>query len=161
MSGLKVSQTRVVVSMVACLLTQPSHLFAEEGAAGVVVVERLEEELNAALVRCDTASLDRLWHDELVFVFPNGGMATKSERLAGLKRCTPGSPTSSNESVTTRVYGNVAVAIVLSRWSGTTEGKQRVTRFRATHVWVERSGHWVLVSAHVSQLREPEGSGVR
>ena len=152
MSGLRVSQTRVVLSIVALLIPQPSHLSAQEGTAAVV--ERLEEELNAALVRCDSASLDRLWDDELVFVFPNGGVATKSERLAGLKRCTPGSPTSSNESVKTRVYGNVAVTIVLSKWSSTIEGKPRATRFRATHVWVERSGHWVLVSAHLSQIRE-------
>lgn len=152
MSGLRVSQKRVVLGIVALLLPQPSHLSAQEGAAAVV--ERLEEELNAALVRCDAGSLDRLWDDELVFVFPNGGVATKSERLAGLKRCTPGAPTSSNESVKTRVYGNVSVAIVLSKWSSTVEGKPRSTRFRATHVWVERSGHWVLVSAHLSQIRE-------
>lgn len=69
MSSLRMSQTRVVLGIVASLLPQPSHLFAQEGAAAVV--ERLEEELNAALVRCDAASLDRLWDDELVFVFPS------------------------------------------------------------------------------------------
>lgn len=152
MSAPKVSQRRIALVIVAILLPQPSQLSAQEGVAAVV--ERLEAELNAALVRCDAASLDRLWDAELVFVFPNGGLATKSERLAGLKRCTPGSPTSSNESVVTRVYGNVAVATVLSKWSSTIEGKPRATRFRATHVWAERSGHWVLVSAHLSQVRE-------
>ena len=144
--------TRLVLCSVALLLPQPSGLSAQEGVAAVV--ERLEEELNVALVQCDAASLDRLWDPELVFVFPNGGLASKSERLAGLKRCTPGSPTSTNESVATRVYGNVAVATVLSKWSSTTEGRPRVTRFRATHVWAERSGHWALVSAHLSQVRE-------
>jgi ketosteroid isomerase-like protein len=148
---------RVVLGIVAMFLPQPSHLSAQGGTAAVV--ERLENELNAALVGCDVASLDRLWDDELVFVFPNGGMATKAERLAGLKRCTPGSPSSSNESVKTSVYGNVAVAIVLSKWSSTAEGKPRVTRFRATHVWVERSGHWALVSAHLSQIRERSDAG--
>jgi len=145
------SQGPSVVSLVAALLLQATNLPAK---ITTTTVEQLEEALNTALVRCDAARLGRLWDDQLTFVFPNGNLATKSERLAGLATCTPGSPGAINESVDVKVYGDVAVAIVLSKWTGTAEGKPFAARFRATHVWTAREGRPVLVSAHVSQMKE-------
>ena len=49
-------------------------------------------------------------------------------------------------------YGDVAVAIVVSKWSNADETKPPL-RFRATHVWARRAGEWKLVSAHVSQIK--------
>ena len=118
------------------------------------VISRLEEQLNTALGGCDAAALGRMWDDNLVFVFPSGSVATKAERLAGLKRCTPGSPNSTNEAVDVRAYGDAAVAIVVSKWSGVTDGKPFKSRFRATHVWAKRGEEWTLVAAHVSQIKE-------
>jgi ketosteroid isomerase-like protein len=146
------SRAQRVLSLAAFLILLPGRLPAEEDAAAAI--ERREEELNTALTKCDAASLDRLWDDEMTFVFPNGRLATKPERLAGLKRCTPGSPTSETESVKTKVYGDVAVAIVSSKWTGTNDGRPIASRFRATHIWARRAGYWVLVSAHVSQVKE-------
>jgi len=146
------SRAQRVLSLAALLILPPGGLPAEEDAAAAVA--RREEELNTALMKCDAASLDRLWDDEMTFVFPNGRLATKPERLAGLKRCTPGSPASETESVQTKIHGDIAVAIVSSKWTGTSDGKPMAARFRATHVWARRAGRWALVSAHVSQIKE-------
>jgi ketosteroid isomerase-like protein len=115
-------------------------------------IRRLEEELTVALNRYDAAALDRLWGDELAFVFPNGALASKAQRLAGLKSPPPSLPKSANESVDVKIYGDVAVAIVVSKWSRPDEAKPPL-RFRATHVWARRAGEWKLVSAHVSQMK--------
>jgi ketosteroid isomerase-like protein len=140
----------------ACVLLLQLLLGTASRAADSVsdVIGRLEEQLNTALGRCDAVALGRMWDDNLVFVFPSGSVATKAERLAGLKRCTPGSPTSSNEAVDVRGYGDTAVAIVVSKWSGVADGKPFTSRFRATHVWAKRSEEWTLVAAHVSQIKE-------
>ena len=61
---------------------------------------------------------------------------------------------STNESVAVNVYGDVAVAIVLSKWTGTTDGKPTSSHYRATHVWAKRAGDWKLVAAHVTQLKD-------
>lgn len=139
-------------SRLAALLALGAGRLAAEDSASAV--ERLEQDLNTALVKCDAAALDRLWDDEMTFLYPNGRLSTKPERMAGLKRCTPGSPASEIESVKTKAYGDVAVAIVTSKWSGSSEGKPIAARFRATHVWARRAGSWALVSAHVSQIKE-------
>jgi ketosteroid isomerase-like protein len=119
-----------------------------------VVVRRLEGELTAAFNKYDAAALDRLWGEDLTFVFPNGALAGKAERLAGLKQIPADIPQSSNESVDVKAFCDVAVAIVVSKWPGTRDGKPFAMLFRATHVWAKRAGEWKLVSAHVSQIKE-------
>lgn len=52
----------------ALLILPPGGLPAEEDAAAAVA--RLEEELNTALMKCDAASLDRLWDDEMTCELP-------------------------------------------------------------------------------------------
>jgi ketosteroid isomerase-like protein len=118
------------------------------------MIGQLEEQLNTALVGCDAVALARIWDDKLVFVFPNGNVSTKAARISGLKRCTPGSPNSTNEAVDVNVYGDTAIAIVLSRWTGVADSKPFTSLFRATHVWVKRGQRWTLAAAHVSQIKE-------
>jgi len=142
----------LVASTAILLLAQGAGSSAPEDPAAVVL--RLENELTAAFNKYDAAALDRLWGDDLTFVSPNGSMARKSERLAGLKNIPAEIPQSTNESVEVRGFGDVAVAIVLSKWSGTSDGKPFVAHFRATHVWAKRAGEWKLVAAHVSQVKQ-------
>ena len=73
---------------------------------------------------------------------------------AGLKSRPANIPVSTNESVVVKVYGDVATAIVVSKWTGIDKGKRFSTLFRATHVWAKRKGEWKLVATHVSQTKD-------
>jgi len=103
----------------------------------------------------DTKRLAELWSDDLLFTFPNGSTATKTERLHSIESSrAAASPLSSrNESVAVNIYEHTAVAIVVSAWS--VGESNAVQRYRATHVWVEERGALRLVAAHVSQMKEP------
>jgi ketosteroid isomerase-like protein len=137
----------------AITLMLSSSALAQQQADTVKAIQVLEEEMNTAFNRYDATTLNRLWGEDLSFISPNGAIATKAERLAGLKSPPANIPVSTNESVSVKVYGDIAVAIVLSKWNGTADGKPTSSLFRATHVWARRSGEWKLVAAHVSQLR--------
>ena len=145
-------KTTYVITAVVLLLSQSATSIAQGDT--VRVIQLLEEELNSAFNRFDAATLDRLWGEELSFVSPNGTVANKAERLAGLKSPPASIPVSTNESVVVKVYGDVAVAIVVSKWTGINDGKPFSTFFRATHVWAKRAGEWKLVAAHVSQTKD-------
>jgi ketosteroid isomerase-like protein len=145
-------KTSYVMTTVVLLVLQSAASMAQTDTAKAI--ELLEEELNSAFNRFDSATLDRLWSEDLAFVSPNGTLANKAERLAGLKSPPPSVPTSTNESVVVKLYGDVAVASVISKWTGTNAGKPFSTRFRATHVWAKRAGQWKLVAAHVSQMKD-------
>ena len=140
-----------VMATVVLLVLHPATSVAQADTA--TAIEHLEEELNSAFNRFDAATLDRLWSEDLAFVFPSGTLANKAERLAALKSPPPNVPTSTNESVVVKLYGDVAVAIVVSKWTGTNDGTPFSMHFRATHVWAKRAGQWKLVAAHVSQMK--------
>ena len=144
--------TRYVMAAVVLLLLQSATSIGQTSDA-TRTIERLEEELNSAFNRFDSATLDRLWSEDLAFVSPNGTLANKAQRLAGLKSPPPTVPTSTNESVAVKLYGDVAVAIVVSKWTGTSDGRHFSTHFRTTHVWANSAGQWELVAAHVSQMK--------
>jgi ketosteroid isomerase-like protein len=144
---------RAICAAAGVLLLSPQAGNATPRDA-TAVIRHLEDELTIAFNKYDAAALDRLWADDLVFVSPNGALASKAERLAGLKEVPAEIPISANESVDTKSLGDVAVAVVLSKWSGVSAGKPFATHFRATHVWAKRGGAWKLVSAHVSQVKD-------
>jgi hypothetical protein len=52
-----------------------------------------------------------------------------------------------------RVYGDTAVATVLSTWRAAEAATG--DQYQATHVWVKQQGRWRMVAAHVAQLKKP------
>ena len=58
-----------------------------------------------------------------------------------------------NDQVVVHIYGDTAVATVLSTWqmANASTGDQ----YQATHVWVKREGRWRMVAAQVAQRKQP------
>jgi Domain of unknown function (DUF4440) len=114
----------------------------------------LEDRLSDALARYDAATVAGLWDDSFVFVFPNGHVSRKAERLARLtppKTAAPASLTSHNDSVEVAYQdADMAVVIVHSAWRS--HPGDVGDRYVATHVWVRRGEQWRLVSAQVAQV---------
>ena len=150
MSSSTVRRWQLLVFLAQLLLLAPASAAKDL----TQTITRLEAKLNEALMACDSVSLGTLWAKDMTFVFPNGVAETQAQRLEGLAQCTPGAQQSRIESLTVAGYGETAVAVVLSDWSATINGKPFSARFRATHVWAKRDRIWALVAAHVSQLKQ-------
>jgi ketosteroid isomerase-like protein len=119
-------------------------------------IRQAEAQLADAFTRQDVTKIDGLWSDDFVFTFPSGKVYTKQQRLAGMKPLAPDAkPTliNSNDQVTVRVYGDTAVATVLSTWKAADAATG--DQYQATHVWVKRQGRWRMVAAQVAQLKKP------
>lgn len=115
----------------------------------------LERQLSDALVRQDTAALDRLWSNDLVFTFPNGKTSNKAQRLAAQKPAAqPSQLVSTNDQVKVSLYGNMAVVMVLTTWKGKEGAQEFSDQYQATPVWVKQQKCWQLVAAHVSQVKK-------
>lgn len=143
--------------LILAVFSVPSTAAFAAGTTREFIV-RLEQQLTDALSRVDVPTIERLWADDFVFIAPNGRMFTKPERVA---RLTPadkvesgGGATAENDKVTARVFGRTAVAVVYSIWRGSADGLDFSERYVATHVWTERRGHWQLVLAHVTQVKD-------
>ena len=122
-------------------------------AAATTPFDALEARLSSALAAYDRPTLDTLWDDRLVFVFPNGRLSRKADRL---KAQIPPPVTSgprlvaTNDSVQVEFDdGHVAVVIVRSSWRF---GELAPQPYLATHIWIKRSTGWRLLSAQVAQV---------
>ena len=116
-------------------------------------IRRLEDELTQALLERDVSALERLWHEDLLFIARNGTQFTKSERIAGQaeSRRRPGE-TNVNDNVDVRIVGGTAITTVLSTWTLPSDSGPVPGRYRALHVWVPNDGHWQLLAAQVAML---------
>ena len=146
-----------VLASAPALAQSESKAAASKRSLEVQLIE-LERQLSAALVREDSATLDRLWSNDLIFTFPDGKVSNKAQRLAGQKPAAQPAAQSesanSNDAVKVYLYENTAVVTVLSTWSGKANNQAYSSQFQATHVWAKQQGRWQLVAAHVSAVKK-------
>jgi uncharacterized protein (TIGR02246 family) len=122
-------------------------------------LERLGEEWAAAELRGDTVTLGRILADDFVAVGPRGFMLSKEQWLS---RHDSGHLTYEAfewDEVTVRVHGDAAAMIGRETASAVYEdGEVRheiQDQFRATLVFVEEQGRWLLLGLHLSPIAGP------
>src|SRR5688572_1564790 len=145
--------SRVLLVVIGMTLV-PSTGFAQRSdEAAVQEIRRLEDELTKALLERDVTALDRLWHDDLLFIARNGTQSTKRERIAGQgeSRRQPGE-SNVNDAVDVRIVDGAAIATVLSTWTFPSDSGPVPGRYRALHVWIRSDGRWQLLAAQVAVL---------
>jgi ketosteroid isomerase-like protein len=119
-------------------------------------IQLAEAQLADAFTRQDVTRIDGLWSDDFIFTAPTGKVFTKQQRLAGMKPLPPdATPTliNRNDQVVVRIYGDTAVATVLSTWKAADAATG--DQYQATHVWVKRQVRWRMVAAQVAQVKKP------
>lgn len=129
---------------------------ARTPASGAGVVERdlkrLEREWFDAIVKRDTAALNRILADDFIATSQDGSTATKQDVLDSFKVTVPGIDSIGSEDFRARVYGNTAVVTGQSAYL---RGGQVKARFRHTEVWVRRApGRWQAVSWQATSVAE-------
>ena len=136
-----------------CLL-----IFAPAVAEGQVTNDKrplsLEEHLKGlvrqwdeAIVKRDTATLDRLLASEFKFV---GGW-NKAEYLDSIKTQAADAVTSAvSTDLEVLFYGSTAVVTGVDTISGQNKGQPYTAKWLYTDVWVKRAGRWQCVRTHAS-----------
>ena len=114
----------------------------------------LESRLRASQLAADVGALDQLIAEDLLFVGPDGRLATKSQDLAahasGVVRFREHVP---EELRIRRVGPDVAVAALRARLAVEVNGTLARGTYRYTRVWArERGSDWRVVGGHVSAV---------
>lgn len=118
----------------------------------------LVSELANAIVKKDTAAMERLLADDYIDISSTGTVATKSQLVPVYKN----PALVKLESIETidskvRVYGAVAVMTARIVWRGQTADGQVVNRVYAnTVVAVKKNGRWQIASTHASVVAPPK-----
>jgi hypothetical protein len=106
----------------------------------------LNQQYDSALIKSDTAFLNKIYANEFTYTTPEGQVRNKSQQLitigsGGLKL-----DYGKSDDVAVSVYDSTA--IVTGRFFGKGIFKENIIdiKERYTTVWVKRNGHWRLVT---------------
>jgi ketosteroid isomerase-like protein len=104
----------------------------------------------------DLAALDRIFADDFVFIGANGSIIDKKKFFDELKA--DASPPSDQkldyEDFKVRVYGKTALAgYVLVVPGKDSQGKDTVSRFRMSVLWVKQGKDWRITNFHATRVR--------
>lgn len=104
----------------------------------------------------DIAALDRLFNDDFIFIAANGSITDKKKFLDEVKADT--APLSQQkleyEDFKVRVYGITAIVNYVVVVPGKdSAGKDIVTRFRMSVIWVKNKQDWRITNFHATRVR--------
>jgi len=112
------------------------------------------EQYRSALMKGDTAALERIWADDYTFINASGVVVTKAERLANLKSGATNLGTiESDPNIKIRVYGgDVAIAISRVTIKGQYSGKATSGQFQSSIVFAKMPTGWQLVCNQITPV---------
>ena len=114
-------------------------------------IRQVEDKRREALLRSDTATLDRILADEYFVTNQFGQIQTKTQMISALKSGELKFESVVEDDVSVRVYGDAAV--VTGRATSKHEGRES-TQVRFTRVYVKRRGHWQAVTYQVTRIAQ-------
>ena len=147
----RLSRTGVVL-----LLVRGAPLAAQGGAGGSTPedsVRAVELARAQALLRADTVALSRMVADEFVEISRLGQLRTKADNIRDIGSGQLRLTSVKYDSLTVRIYGDVAVLSGIADNTGTFRGFPFSGKIRYLRVFVRRDGRWQAVAMQQTALQ--------
>lgn len=143
----KLSLAILVVLSGAVLALAGPQKQKDNGAEQAIL--RLEQQWQEALLASDTAALDRLYAESIVYTHSNGSVDDKAAYIGNIKSGATKYQSLVRDDIKVQVFGNSA--IVTCHWKVQTMSRGNLinTDARYLHVYVKQQGVWRMV-AHQS-----------
>jgi ketosteroid isomerase-like protein len=124
----------------------------DNGSAESKVIA-MEKAWKQAYKSRDGKALGTILHDSIVLVNDDGTLASKSGFLTEINKAKPSENQQADpESITVRVFGNVAIATGVYRQKGVENGKTFVRRNRFIDTWIRSGNSWECVAASATPI---------
>ena len=136
-----------IASVLAVQAQSPAAHRDDKVAAELIALVR---EWDAAIVKHDSATLDRL----LAAEFALSGLP-KAAYLAHIKSTRNNIVSARSGEFDVRVYGDTAVLIAVDEIKSRTDGVETTEWWRYIDVWVKRDGRWQCVVTESSKTKAP------
>lgn len=135
---------------ITLLMTVPSNLTADTSTPDAQVVADLDSEYQAAVMKNDQATMDRILADDFVLVTGVGKTYSKAELLKEARDKTSVYERQDDSERKVRVWGNTAIVTALLWAKGTSEGKDFDYKLWFSDTYVKTPTGWRYVFAQAS-----------
>src|SRR5438045_4608173 len=117
-------------------------------------LEQMEKDRAQAVIKKDTATVDKMTADDYQLIDTNGKIRSKAETIDAIKSGVINLQSNDIDDVKVQVYGNAAVVTGRSNPKGTIDGKDVTGPLRFTRVYVKRNGNWQAVLFQQTRIAE-------
>ena len=115
---------------------------------------QMERDYAKAIVKKDTATLDKIFADDYILVGADGKSMTKAEGMAEVKSGSLATQSIELGPMKVRVFGDSAVVTGTDTEKSSYEGKDTSGKYAWTDVWVMRQGHWQAVASQATKVEK-------
>ena len=116
-------------------------------------VRTLESQRAQALLKADTLALSQLVADDFIEISRFGTLRTKADNLREIASGTLTLTSVRYDSLSVRIYGDVAVLQGIADNTGTFRGFPFTGKIRYTRVFVRRDGRWRAVAMQQTSMQ--------
>jgi ketosteroid isomerase-like protein len=146
----------VLIAMSFLAVGQYGSSDSKETAASNTKVQdelmKLERERSQAVIKGDTAFLDRSTADDYTIINANGQLSNKQQTLDAIKSGAIKVESNDLDDLNVRVYGNTAVVTGRSTLKGMNNGQDVSGQNRFTRVYVKQNGRWQSVAFQQTRI---------
>ncbi len=143
---------RVVTLATVMVAAQVTHLDAQ-APSPEDAIRALESQRAQALLKADTVALSQLVADDFVEISRLGTLRTKADNMREIANGTLRLTSVRYDSLSVRIYGDVAVLQGIADNTGTFRGFPFTGKIRYTRVFVRRDGRWRAVAMQQTSMQ--------
>lgn len=121
-------------------------------AADQADVEKAERAWAAAVEKGDTAAMNKLYADDMVYCHSTGLAESKAEYMAKLKTGEQKYTKIDIKNLKVKVLKELAIVNANGKFLGATKGVPFDNNLAWTHIYVKRGGQWVMVSHQSARM---------
>jgi ketosteroid isomerase-like protein len=133
-------------------LALAAPLFAQKSSVADHI-KKLEQDRAQAVVKGDTAALDRMTSDDYVFTDFTGRTRKKQDTISAIKAGDIKMESYDLDDLDVHVYGNAAVITGKATTKGTIGGQDASGSYRFTRVYVKQAGAWKSVAYQQTKIQ--------
>ena len=147
----------IVFAMAGCKNMNHRHSQSESAHSGNAQqeVNTLMDQYTDALLKKDSATLDRIWADDLTFINPRGELVTKQQRMENIRTGATAFKSINVTDKRIRTYGHgedMAVATCRVAVEGQYSSQEGSGNYNVTTVWHHKSGTWQMVAVQMTKM---------
>jgi len=117
------------------------------------VVKALERNYAEAVIRQDVPALERILADDFIATSSRGELRNKGQEIDDIKPSPDYVMKGFDlDDVSVRVFGDTAIATGRSTLKASYKGRDSISLFRYTRVYVKRKGKWQVVSQQLTRI---------
>ncbi len=148
----------IALVAIAALYLALGQAIANNKSAGNTNVQEelkgLENDRAQAVLKGDTAALDRMTADDYTVINISGQLLTKAQVLEAIKSGDLKYDQLENNDIQVRVYGDTAVLTGRTTQKGQFKGKDIGGQTRFTRVYLKQHGKWQAVAFQATRIAE-------